>query len=113
MTRAPAPPMARAEAASFRDPHSRVYYLQDRVLRALSSQGLDEWNALVESGLVAELIGEGKLVGTVRTDGDPTVELPHALEAAAVLEHDRIPFISYPYEWTFGMLRDAALLQLE
>jgi len=32
---------------------------------------------------------------------------------ATVLEHDVIPFVSYPYEWTFGMLRDAALLQLE
>jgi hypothetical protein len=27
--------------------------------------------------------------------------------AAAVLEHERIPFVSYPYEWTFAMLRDA------
>src|SRR4029079_19355321 len=33
--------------------------------------------------------------------------------AAAVLEHERVPFVSYPYEWTFAMLRDAALLQLE
>jgi SAM-dependent methyltransferase len=32
---------------------------------------------------------------------------------AGVLEHDVVPFVSYPYEWTFGMLRDAALLQLE
>ena len=30
-----------------------------------------------------------------------------------MLEHERIPFVSYPYEWTFDMLRDAALLQLE
>jgi hypothetical protein len=31
----------------------------------------------------------------------------------ALLEHERVPFVSYPYEWTFSMLRDAALLQLE
>ena len=36
-----------------------------------------------------------------------------ASEVAAVLEHELVPFVSYPYEWTFGMLRDAALLQLE
>ena len=30
-----------------------------------------------------------------------------------MLEHARVPFVSYPYEWTFAMLRDAALLQLE
>ncbi|MCB1016193.1 MAG: class I SAM-dependent methyltransferase, partial [Acidimicrobiales bacterium] len=31
----------------------------------------------------------------------------------AALRHDRIPFLSYPYEWPFEMLKDAALLQLE
>ena len=30
-----------------------------------------------------------------------------------MLRHERLPFISYPYEWTFGMLRDAALLHLD
>ena len=33
--------------------------------------------------------------------------------AAAVLRHERVPFVSYPYEWPFSMLRDAALLQLD
>ncbi|MCB1307868.1 MAG: class I SAM-dependent methyltransferase [Leptospiraceae bacterium] len=32
---------------------------------------------------------------------------------AAMLEHERVPFVSYPYEWSSGMLRKAALLQLE
>jgi len=30
-----------------------------------------------------------------------------------VLRHERIPFVSYPYEWTFSMLKDAALVQLD
>ena len=30
-----------------------------------------------------------------------------------MLRHERIPFVSYPYEWTFSMLKDAALLQLD
>src|SRR6266542_3539600 len=30
-----------------------------------------------------------------------------------VLEHDRIPVVSYPYEWTFSMLKAAALLHLD
>src|SRR5205807_5043336 len=34
-------------------------------------------------------------------------------EVAAVLRHERLPFVSYPYEWTFSMLKDAALLQLD
>jgi hypothetical protein len=34
-------------------------------------------------------------------------------DVAGVLRHERIPFVSYPYEWTFSMLKDAALLQLD
>ena len=30
-----------------------------------------------------------------------------------MLEHERIPFVTYPYEWCFGMLKDAAALQLD
>jgi len=99
------------EPGSFRDPDSRVFTSDGRVLRLLSEQGLADWRDLSSSGLFEELVGEGSLVGTRET------ELPGAAEGihggvAGVLEHDRIPFVSYPYEWTFSMLRDAALLQL-
>jgi SAM-dependent methyltransferase len=32
---------------------------------------------------------------------------------AGYVQHERIPFLSYPYEWCFGMLKDAALLHLD
>jgi SAM-dependent methyltransferase len=108
------PDASALEAASFRDPHNRVFYANGRVFRALSEQGIAEWDALVDTGLAGELTAEGKLVRTERANGAVSAaDLPHALEAAAVLEHERIPFVSYPYEWPFAMLRDAALLQLE
>jgi SAM-dependent methyltransferase len=101
------------DAASFRDPHNRVFYADGRVLRALSDQGLADWEAFSDSGLAAELTAEGKLVATDRADGVAQVDLPHTLATAAVLQHERIPFVSYPYEWSFGMLQDAALLHME
>ena len=36
-----------------------------------------------------------------------------AHETAGVLKHELIPFVSYPYEWTFSQLKDAALVQLD
>jgi hypothetical protein len=40
--------------------------------------------------------------------------LPEGLDGvAAVLRHERVPVVSYPYEWPFGMLKDAALLELD
>src|SRR4051812_28840863 len=102
----PASPSSHLEPGSFRDWDSRVFYDDGRVLRALSEDGLADWQALSESKLFAAAVAEGKLV--------PTQAAKTAIDgAAAVLEHERIPFVSYPYEWTFAMLRDAALLQLE
>ena len=97
------------EPGSFRDPDSRIFTADGRVLRLLSERGLADWRALSSSGLLEEL--DAKVVGTREVEAN----VPDALHGgvAAVLEHDRIPFVSYPYEWTFSMLRDAALLQLE
>jgi SAM-dependent methyltransferase len=104
---------ARVEPGSFRDPHSRVFTTEDGVLRTLSAEGLADWDAFAVTDLFPRLVAEGKLIETERLDGD--VDLPAGLRegAAAVLRHEKIPFVSYPYEWPFGMLRDAALLQLE
>ena len=104
----------RVERGSFRDPDSRVFYAGDAVHRALSERGLADWEALAATSLFREKVAEGKLVGTeqlTEPNGLPTELDPGRV--AAVLRHDRVPVVSYPYEWTFGMLKDAALLQLE
>jgi hypothetical protein len=79
----------------------------EKVRRWLDARSLADWRLFKETPLFRSLTADGRLV---RTE-----EVPAALPApwAACLEHERIPFISYPYEWTFGMLRDAALFQLE
>jgi SAM-dependent methyltransferase len=100
--------LARGEPGSFRDPDSRVFYAGSEVYRALSPEGLQDFEALASSGL----LDDRRIVGTERTEGVPAADVL-AKEVAAVLRHERIPFISYPYEWTFSMLKDAALLQLD
>jgi hypothetical protein len=82
------------------------------VFRVLSPAGLEDWQALAESRLWRELQDEGLVVATEPVALDAVPELP-AGTPAAVLRHERVPFVSYPYEWPFSMLKDAALLQLE
>ena len=100
------------DPGSFRDWDSRVFYDDGRVLRALSARGLEDWLALSQSRFFADAVAAGRLVSTARLE-DAAVPETLAGSAAAVLEHERIPFVSYPYEWPFAMLRDAALLQLD
>lgn len=99
------------DPGSFRDPDSRVFLTDEGVFRALSERGREDWRALRSSSVFGELTGSGALVATDELE----VAVPDVVpgEWAAVLRHERVPFVSYPYEWTFGMLRDAALLQLE
>jgi hypothetical protein len=89
-----------------------VFTAPDGVYRVLSASGLDEWEALAASSLWRELQDEGRVVATEPAALD---ELPDLLAGAAAgaLRHEPVPFVSYPYEWPFSMLKDAALLQLE
>jgi hypothetical protein len=97
------------EPGSFRDPDSRVFYAGDAVYRALSTEGLDDYRALQEAGLLED----PRIVATDLVHDAPELGARLVKETAGVLRHERIPFVSYPYEWTFSMLKDAALLQLD
>ena len=109
-THSSAPSDAGLEPGSFRDPESRVFYAGDQVLRALSADGLADFEALEAAGL----LDDERLVATERApDGLGDVQGLLVHEPAGVLRHERIPFVSYPYEWTFSMLKDAALVQLD
>lgn len=96
---------------SFRDRHARVFYHKDSVYRGLSEEGRVAWQRLASTRLFRRFTESGALIGTEEVPNAPVT----AAEArwAAVLRHDRIPFVTYPYEWSFGMLQDAALLQLD
>ncbi len=99
------------EPGSFRDHDGRVVIAPDGVYRVLAADGLADWEALAGTALWRELQDEGLVVRTEPAE----LEVPPDLLATApagVLRHERVPFVSYPYEWPFSMLKDAALLQL-
>jgi SAM-dependent methyltransferase len=108
-------PTVELEPGSFRDPDSRVFYGEDGVYRALSERGLADFRALADSSLFERAIAAGKLVRTELLDAAAVVQAPAIITTgcAGVLRHERVPFVSYPYEWPYSMLKDAALLQLE
>ena len=91
------------DPASFRDPASRVFHADGNVYRTLSPEGLDSWRALRDSPCLKQWMADGRLVATNELTDDGTT----------YLKHQRIPFWTHPYEWSFSMLRDAALLHLD
>jgi len=86
---------------------SRVYVNDEGVWRGLTAEALADFEALATSAFFREAMARGDIVRTVRVHD---ASLPG--DWAAVLRHDRIEVLSYPYEWSFEMLRQAAMLQL-
>lgn len=99
------------DPGSFRDASARVFHENGRVLRGLSGAAVPAWRAVSSARFFRDGVAAGTIVGTRELTDAPQTVASQGFEV--VLEHDRLPFVSYPYEWTFGMLRSAALLQLD
>ncbi len=94
--------------ASFRDPSGFLFTRQGVLYRQVNRAYADEYTRLMESGLYGKLVKAGLLVPHTESDTRPADEK----RAFKVLCPERVPFISYPYEWSFGQLKDAALATL-
>ena len=101
------------ESGSFRDRKAKVFYHKGGVYRVLSRAAMSDWKALSATRFFPRFSGAGKIVRTEIVNSFDSPEVQPQGQWLGVLKHERIPFISYPYEWSFGMLKDAGLLQLD
>lgn len=97
-----------ALGGSFRDPDGVVFRRDGRLLRQIRASHRDDWEALVSSGLLEAAWREGLLIH----HAEVSPELGLEPDAWRVIAPEPVPFVSYPYEWCFGQLQDAALLTL-
>lgn len=102
--------VATRHPASFRDPTGHVYVSGDRVFRTVTEAGRQEYEFVRASGLHDLLIGNGQLIAAKEVGTEVLAQADE--QVPYVLEHPRLPFISYPYEWPFPALKEAALLTL-
>ncbi len=98
------------DPGSFRDPSGFIYRRDDVLYRQVDRSFASDWDDLAGSGLLETLQAKGLLVehDVVANDLAADPERAHV-----VLRPEPVDFISYPYEWSFGLLKDAALLTLE
>jgi SAM-dependent methyltransferase len=86
--------------SSFRDPSGYVYKEGKKIFRSISTSYRPIYSKLMDSGLYNILTRENLLI-------------EHEELKNGFLSPSIVPFISYPYEWSFSMLKDAALLTLQ
>ena len=92
---------------SFRDPAGHIYTSDNVIYRYIAPAGREGYELLMGSGLYAALVADGLLIA--HDDLGPQPDQPGAW---TIIRPEQVPMISYPYEWCFSQLRDAALLTL-
>lgn len=97
-------------AASFRDEGNFVYKKDGIVYRQINKGFTSDYLSLMESGLYDSLISDKYIVNH---DEMPINYAADKRSADIILKPEQIEFITYPYEWCFSQLKDAALLTLE
>ncbi len=106
-------PSGNIDTGSFRDRDGRIYLHGERVFRGLSESALENFRAVSNTAFYRKFSESGAVVKSkvLEESNNP---LPDEVRQqwAGYLEHERISLISYPYEWAFGMLKSAAMLQL-
>ena len=94
--------------ASFRDPSGFLFSRNGILYRQINRAYMDDYSHLINSGLYDKLVKAGLLVPHTEVNEKPT----ESELAYKVIQPERVPFISYPYEWSFSQLKDAALTTL-
>jgi ribosomal protein L11 methylase PrmA len=95
---------------SFRDPRGQVFECDGRILRTINASAFADYSFAKESGLLARWVAEGRFIDSREIDPPESFALAGDVR---VVEHERIGCVSYPYEWSFGMLQAAALHHLD
>ena len=95
-------------AASFRDPSGFLFHHEGTLYRQVDRSYEADYNLLRDSGLYDLLTEKGLLI----PHREASLDLARSGEAVRILEPELVPFISYPYEWCFSQLKDAALATL-
>jgi len=92
--------------ASFRDPSGYVFRKDEQIYRTVNECYRENYDLLM-SELYGVLVGKKYLIP--HEEVEPS-EFEYAYK---IIKSVEIPFITYPYEWSFSQLKDASLLTLK
>lgn len=98
------------ESSSFRDNFGNVFIFKNKILRSVKSVAIENYQFLKKKDVFKKSISSNFLISFKEIPKD---SLPNFFDKFYyVLDSEVIPFISYPYEWSFSQLKEAALHHL-
>jgi hypothetical protein len=100
------------EYGSFRDPSGSLFYYEGALYRRINNVYEKNYAEFIKSGLYEKLL-EKQLIIPHEEISVSFFDIPDKSGIFKIIKPELIPFISYPHEWCFGQLKDAAILTLE
>ncbi len=97
------------EPSSFRDPSGFLFWRDGTLYRQINQGYQEDYQMLTSSGLYQELVDQDLMIPHEEVEIAPLS--PDI--AYRIIKPQPLPFISYPYEWCFGQLKDAALATIK
>ena len=97
--------MKNYDRASYKDKAGRVFRENGQIFRELYEDGINRFSYVKNKDIFKNLIKENKIINTT--------EVGYSSEKFLILKHDEVPFITYPYEWSFDQLKDASIFHLD
>ncbi len=94
--------------SSFRDPAGFLFKRNDTLYRQVNQSYATDFDALTNSGLYEALVKAKLLIPHHEVE----VEAAESSNVYKTIQPGFVPFISYPYEWSFSQLKDAALVTM-
>ena len=98
---------------SFRDPAGYVFECDNKIFRTVNACFAENFDRVQASGILEQLAVRQFVLPATLINSDRSVLQSTGAETTYLLEIPKLPFISYPYEWTFSALKSAALLHLD
>ncbi|KPK88965.1 MAG: hypothetical protein AMJ88_18245 [Anaerolineae bacterium SM23_ 63] len=95
--------------ASFRDPSGFLFLRNGLLYRQINHIYHENYQTLMDSGLYEELVHKHLLI----PHEEVVLEAAESQQAYKIIQPELLQFISYPYEWCFSQLKDAALATLK
>ena len=100
------------DEGSFRDPAGQVFYHSNKVYRIVNQTGKKRIDFLNSKDLITKSSKNNFLIESRLLNGQEMKDLGFKNEEI-IFEHKKIPYVSYPYEWSFSQLKAAALHHLD
>ncbi|HCX88856.1 MAG TPA: hypothetical protein DG761_12625 [Gammaproteobacteria bacterium] len=95
--------------SSFRDPCGFIFKHENFIYRQVNRAGAGDFDRFIDSGLYQVLIDKGYLL---EHEDVTDTDIPRSDVCHRILRPLQLKYISYPYEWCFSQLQDAAMLTL-